>query len=408
MAKMIHVIGGGTVYHIRPHLVIGAKAKGTVAKKIATIARTTWPWPEYRVAEHLTFMADPLSKIETNEDVSNLVDKLIGDSETKVIFMTAALVDYRASVVENGITTPSGKSQPRLKSSRGKEYLELIADEKVISKIRKTRKDIFLIACKTTTGASEDEMFESGLSLLKKNSCNLVLVNDLHTRMNMIVVPELSRYSVTSDRERVVKDLVEMTKMRAGLTFSRTQVDPGELVPWSGDRVPDALRTVVNHCIARGAYQAFNNITVGHFGLRTGEQSFLSSRRKMNFNKEADRDLVETHLVDGQIVAKGAKPSAGARSQYMVLTAYPEYDCIVHFHCPTKPDASISLRTQKPYECGSHECGKNTADGLVRYDQLAAVMLDQHGPNIVFSSKVDPQTVIDFIETNFDVSRTTR
>ena len=34
---------------------------------------------------------------------------------------------------------------------------------------------------------------------------------------------------------------------------------------------------------------------------------------------------------------------------------------------------------------------------------LYAVMLDKHGPNVVFNKKVDPQYVINFIEENFDL-----
>jgi len=31
-------------------------------------------------------------------------------------------------------------------------------------------------------------------------------------------------------------------------------------------------------------------------------------------------------------------------------------------------------------------------------------MLDQHGPNIIFHSKIDPEEVIRFISENFDLS----
>jgi hypothetical protein len=34
-------------------------------------------------------------------------------------------------------------------------------------------------------------------------------------------------------------------------------------------------------------------------------------------------------------------------------------------------------------------------------------MLDNHGPNIVFNSNIDPTEVIDFIEANFDLDRST-
>ena len=47
--------------------------------------------------------------------------------------------------------------------------------------------------------------------------------------------------------------------------------------------------------------------------------------------------------------------------------------------------------------------------GLVPFgDRLFAVMLDRHGPNVVFSRHCDPARVIDFIDENFDLEGTTR
>ena len=63
--------------------------------------------------------------------------------------------------------------------------------------------------------------------------------------------------------------------------------------------------------------------------------------------------------------------------------------------------------SQREYECGSHECGENTVRGLKKFGNLYAVMLDKHGPNIVFSHNIDPQEVIDFIDKNFDTSKST-
>ena len=63
--------------------------------------------------------------------------------------------------------------------------------------------------------------------------------------------------------------------------------------------------------------------------------------------------------------------------------------------------------SQREYECGSHECGRNTSRGLKRFGNLLAVYLDAHGPNIVFSKLIDPQEVIRFIEENFDLDEKT-
>lgn len=54
-----------------------------------------------------------------------------------------------------------------------------------------------------------------------------------------------------------------------------------------------------------------------------------------------------------------------------------------------------------------NQCGQNTSNGLKKFDNLWAVYLDHHGPNIVFNRNIDPQEVIDFIEENFDLSSKT-
>ena len=400
MSETIHVIGGGTVYHVRPHLAISAVAYGTTAQKIAGLF-VELPVPR-KVELHLTRMAmGGEGNLETNDDIDRLITKLVDDSSTKMIVLSAALCDFTGSI----LNTSSGKDQPRLKSSEGMMSMILTPAEKLIGKIRKKRKDIYLVGFKTTTGATEDEQYLAGLTLLKTASCNLVLANDVHTRKNMIVAPELARYAVTTDRDEALRTLVEMANSRSRLSFTRTTVVEGDLIPWDSDRVPDALRTVVDWCAQQGAYKAFRDVTVGHFAYREKPETLLSSRRRRNYNRREDRDLVRVIDMDCEtMIAYGAKPSAGTPSQYAVLSRFPEYDCIVHFHCPLKPDSKVTVRPQQLIECGSHECGEQTWKGISHFGNLGAVMLDQHGPNIVFSSKGDPKEVIEFIENNFDLS----
>jgi hypothetical protein len=150
---------------------------------------------------------------------------------------------------------------------------------------------------------------------------------------------------------------------------------------------------------------------------------FITSIRKSNFNNLRDTGMVHASAFgNDKVVARGAKPSVGGQSQRIIFKQHPEVDCIVHFHCPLKEKyvGSISTRSQKMLECGSHECGENTSRGLKPYitvsgletgihkGTLKAVMLDKHGPNIVFSKGMNPQTVIDFIETHWDLDRSTR
>jgi len=399
----IHIIGGGTVFHVRPHLAISAPAYGETAREIHHILSGMGVDD---VQVNLTRMASQypgVSGLETNQDIDRLLTQLTSDPTTKIIFMNAALCDFEGSIMNGEEQTYSGKSQPRLTSDHNYE-LRLTPADKIIRRIREVRKDIFLVGFKTTAGKSPTEQYLAGLNLLKKSSCNLVLANDIHTRLNQVITPEQSRYHETTDRKMALRGLVEMTLLRSKLHFTRSQIVPGEAVRWDSDIVPDSLRTVVNHMIARGAYKPFNNATVGHFAYKVDDTRFVTSRRKVDFNKLSEIGMVMVEAKDrDSVVAHGFKPSVGGMSQRIIFSAHPELDCIVHAHVPLRPGAGIPVRSQREFECGSHECGQNTSDGLENFDGIRAVMLDQHGPNVVFNRSMDPRKVIDFIEKNFDL-----
>lgn len=400
----IHILGGGTFSHVRSHLALCTPAFGSTAKEIFSLCQGKG----YDVRLHLTQMADPSSSLQTNEDVDALLKSIIQDEETKIVFFNVALTDFSGKILEDEID--SGKYAERLKTSEGSRKMLLTPNDKLISQIRKHRKDIFLVGFKTTCSATEDDQYIAGCTLLKKNSCNLVLANDVGTRTNMIITPEQARYSVTKDRGFVLSELVEMTLRRAQLTFTRSTVVEGESISWNGPEVSSALRQVVDHCIEKGAYKLFNGSTVGHFATKVDDNTFLTSKRKTDFNKLNQIGLVkiESSGIDS-VIAHGSKPSVGGMSQRIIFNAHKDLDSIVHFHCPPKPGAQISTRIQKWFECGSHECGQNTLDGLQDvYDGIKCVYLDNHGPNIVFNSKaVDPQRVIQFIDENFDLEAST-
>ena len=400
MNKQIYVLGGGTISHVRNHLALCIPAFGSTAKNIARMCEERFPAMETNLI--LTKMADSESLIETNEDVDAFITPLLEDKNTKVIFFNIGLCDY------DGYVSPelSGKYAPRLHTSEGNQMMILTPTEKVIKKIRKERKDICLVAFKTTCGATEDEMYLAGLHLMKSNSCNLVLVNDTKTRVNMIVTPEEARYHVTRDREEALRELVDMTYHRSHLSFTHSTVVAGDPIPWESELVYPTLREVVNYCIEKNAYKPFNGATVGHFACKIGEKTFLTSIRKSNFNDLQKNGLVRVVTNDDDtVIAYGAKPSVGGQSQRIIFSEHNDYDCIVHFHCPIKPDSLVPVVSQREYECGSHECGQNTSNGLKRFDEygLSAVMLDNHGPNIVFHHSIAPEKVIAFIEANFDL-----
>lgn len=406
--KTIHILGGGTFSHVRNHLALATPAFGETARVLTDMFHEQMDNFEYDVFCHLTKMADHASNLVTNDDVGDFVDKLIADPNTKIIVFNVALCDFKGSI--DGIE--GDKKAPRLQSRALEPSINLEAAEKLIKRIRKTRKDIFLVAFKTTCGATETEQYIAGLDLLKANSCNLVLANDTQNYRNMIIVPEEAKYCVTTNRRDVLSTLVDMTLKRSKLTFTRSTVLDSPSVDWNDPEVPESLRTVVNYCIEQGAYKPFRGNTAGHFAVKVDDKTFLTSKRSTNFNNLDKIGLVKV-VSSGpdEVIAYGAKPSVGGQSQRIIFAEHEDVDCIVHFHCPihfTLDGMEMPVRKQYAYECGSHECGQNTSNGLREvWHGIKAVFLDEHGPNIVFNRNIDPKRVIQFINHFFDLSQKT-
>lgn len=446
--KKIVLIGGGTFSHVRNHLSLAAPAFGTTVKTLVPMFQAKlndsnnlkyfydniWKslgndfsdikrheLDRYCIETYLTKMVSADSKLVTNDDISDLVDKLIADPNVRLIVFNPALVDFNGQIDD----VDSGKNAERMRTDKGAAIMHLTPTDKIIGRIRKQRKDIFVVGFKTTNNATSQEQYLRGLELLKKNSLNLVVANDTVTYNNMIITPEEARYSETTSRIKLLSFLVEICMARINNKFTRSIVVEGEAVDWNGSEISDTLREVVNHCIKSGAYKPFLGKTVGHFATKISDDEIITSIRKSNFNELDKNGMVRIKAKnDDEVIAYGFKPSVGGQSQRIIFKEHPDVDSIVHFHCPIKneietihnPDIlhynEVSIRPQWPNECGSHQCGKNTSDGLSRVDlgdgdYLKVVYLDEHGPNIAFNSKVNPKKVINYIDNTFDLQRKT-
>lgn len=409
MRNKVAIIGGGTYQPIYNHVGLCSFAKGGTARRLRDLFKNTRLEPYLCLSHMATQETDYedsggwlLNAFHTNDELQALVNNLKSDSETKVIVLTAAVCDWMH---------PNGSDSAQRPPTDELLTLHLESAKKIVRSIRDAdHKNIFLVAFKQTCGKSPRDMYLAGLKLCKEASCNLVFVNDTETRHNMIVTPEEAAYADGWGRNEALQELVEMTVARSHLSFTRSTVVAGDPIPWSSELVPITLRTVVDACRRSGAYKAFNGATVGHFACKLSPTEFLTSIRRSNFN-DLDKEGLVRVTTDGpdNVYAYGAKPSVGGQSQRIIFDEHPELDCIVHFHCPMlhQRKDDIQVMSQREVECGSHECGQNTANGLKQFGNLWAVMLDQHGPNIVFSKDIDPQEVIDFIGQNFNLSKKT-
>jgi hypothetical protein len=416
--KQIHIVGGGTFEPVRSHLDLAAHAYGATARQLAELCEEYMPNMDVNL--HLTKMADSTSDIETSDDLRILAKDILGDYASKIVFWSPMIADFRGRVGDG--------FDEKLDSSQ-RYTMELEPNPKIIPAFRRDgidgappRKDLTVVGFKTTVGAREDLQEYIATKFLKANGLNVVMANDRQTRRNMIVTPEEAAYpALESKRSRmnrleVLRELVEIVDARKEMTFTRSTVVAGEPVPWNSPEVFPVLRQVVDYCTDRGAYKPIKNeatgqeVTAGHFAAKIGPRTFLTSRRKTDFN-ELDRIGLVKVETDGEdsVIAYGSKPSVGGQSQRIVFEQHPDKDCIVHFHCPIKPGSQVPVVSQREYECGSHQCGQNTSSGLGSFldGEIEAVYLNHHGPNLVFKHDIDPQKIIDFIEKNFDLSAKT-
>jgi hypothetical protein len=342
----------------------------------------------FEVRAMLTHSADPASRLVTARHLSQWVEHVVADPTVRVVVFD--------------VTAANGEPL-RVHGS----------DALLLGRIRRERKDIFVVAFNRTEGASADEQYARALALLKTNSLNLVLAHDTRTGHHLIAAPEETRYCPTGSRDAALAFLARMTVSRMQNRFTRSTVVPGEAVAWTSDAVPANLRDVVDHCIQEGAYKPVLGKTAGHFAVKAGEGVLLTSIRKSDFNQLDKVGLVRIESRgDDEVIAHGFRPSVGGQSQRIIFTEHPQLDCIVHFHCPLRADAplrpEIPVKPQWPNECGSHECGRNTSRGLTEVDlgdgdRLSVVYLDDHGPNIVFDRATPAAKVRAFIDANFDL-----
>ena len=274
----------------------------------------------------------------------------------------------------------------------------------MIKKIRLKRPDIFLVGFKTTTNKTSEEQFLIGLKMMKSVKCNLVLANDTVTRNNMILTAEETIYGETTDRNAVLLELAEMIEMRSNLTYNPSNFINSESYPISD--MPDNFQTVIQYLIENEGFieNNSNGFTPGHFCWKNSESSFFSSQRKANHNLVFTEGMSLVEVNEDKFTVKGKrKASVGARSQWLILSENPEYDCIIHTHNPLKEGSLIPITPQKPYQCGSLECGLNTVNHMGDFGNIKAVYLDKHGANILFKSDGNVKEVIEFINNNIEL-----
>jgi hypothetical protein len=174
----ILIMGGGTFSDVTPHLSLCTRAFGTTAKQFKS------KFHELNIDSDLmlTKMADVTTDLVTNKDVEKYIDHVLTLPELKAIIFNVAMCDFTGTV--------QGYPHTYRLSSNGSYGMRLAPDiNKVITKIKQQRPDIFLVGFKTTAGDNEAIQIRKAERLISVAGCDLVLANDITTRNNLLVQP---------------------------------------------------------------------------------------------------------------------------------------------------------------------------------------------------------------------------
>jgi len=97
--KKVVIFGGGTFSHIRNHFAFAAPAFGGTARRLKFMCESLMKMDAQMI---LTAMANPQSKIVTNDDLQSACLEVRRDPLTKIVFFTAACVDFEPAVISVG------------------------------------------------------------------------------------------------------------------------------------------------------------------------------------------------------------------------------------------------------------------------------------------------------------------
>jgi phosphopantothenoylcysteine decarboxylase/phosphopantothenate--cysteine ligase len=111
-------------------------------------------------------------KIKTTEEMLKTVKDRILDEKQDVIFHTAAVADF--SIAHSNKKVPN-----KLDTRKGTKTIKLIPTPKIVDKIKKYDKNIFLVAFKAEYGISKELLIKRAIDKLYECKGNLIVANDV-------------------------------------------------------------------------------------------------------------------------------------------------------------------------------------------------------------------------------------
>lgn len=324
---------------------------------------------------------------DTTLSVKSAIEDLLSKTKVDVFVHSMAVADYFVSGIESDGEFFSTEDLLKSKLSSSNDEIKVVLNKtpKLISLIKGIQPHIFLVGFKLLNDVPEEELFNVGFNLLRKNRCNLVVANDLTTikagnHTGMFIVPE-KKYEKVVGKENVSKHLVELIDMRAFCKRSNSFLLEGDFE--ISDEIFNEMKKTGEILYNDGLLPVVEGGTYGNLSIKSPEGFYITGRNvhKGDLTKDIICKIEKVDEIDDQssvyskVYYKGkVKPSIDTSIHASIYDKLLEVNSILHIHTDNLYNRPLSSYN---YPCGSME-ERNSIVSLMDNSNLL-IQMKKHG-----------------------------
>ena len=350
-------------------------------------------------------------KIRDTQDLLDTVSHILISRKVDIFIHSMAVADYTTeyvldlnkmknlivgkqvddfdSIVEQCKIDNSNKMSSYMESPA----IVLKKTPKVIEQIKKLSPYTFLVGFKLLDNVSEEELFDVGFNLLRKNRCNLVLANDIHkirqgNHRGMLIYPEKT-YDIVEGKDNIANYIVEKSIERYSVKHPKSiqvSLDNGisdeifesfyKMGKWL-DR-NDFLPKVINH-------DRPDKIgTYGNLSMRYGNKFYITCRNvnKSDLKKSDLSRITSVNIVNNDSVYSNVKYNSELKPSidttiHSEIYRYSHFTHIVHIHT-NKIFLGYPLISES-FPCGCDKECTSILDIVVKDINTQIIQMRKHG-----------------------------
>lgn len=371
-------------------------------------------------------------KIKDTQDLLDVVSHILISRKVDIFIHSMAVADYTTEYIldlnklknivenqrifdlDNAIELCKIDSNSKMSSYMESPAIVLKKTPKVIEHIKKLSPFTFLVGFKLLDNVSEEELFDVGFNLLRKNRCNLVLANDIHkirqgNHRGMLIYPEKT-FDIVEGKHNIAKFIVKKSIERYNVKHPKSlQITDNNGIlddifdefyrmgQWL-DR-SDFLPKVINH-------DRPDKIgTYGNMSMRSGDGFYITCRnvnksdlKKSEISRIDSVDMVNVDGVYSNVKYNSElKPSIDT-TIHSEIYKYSDFTHIVHIHT-NKVFLGYPLISEA-YPCGCDKECLSIVDVIVQDPTVHIIQMRKHGLIILGNSFKSCQEKIDYLFDN--------